>query len=214
MKFFIRFSSIVLILFFFTGCKVELYSDLSEEEANQMIALLMLRNIDAEKSIIKGSGVTINVEKDDFANAVEVLRQQGLPNKRTENIADLFPPGQLVTSPAQEQAKITYLKEQNIEKMLLSMDGVIIAQVAISESTNVNRREIPPLPLQYLLSMRRVSICKVESQKFVEWSKKSISNLTVENISIVMQMADYRHKQAKFLDKTKNGWNGESTFPG
>ncbi|EJD6367529.1 type III secretion inner membrane ring lipoprotein SctJ [Providencia rettgeri] len=213
MKFFIRFSSIVLILFFLTGCKVELYSDLSEEEANQMIALLMLRNIDAEKSIIKGSGVTINVEKDDFANAVEVLRQQGLPNKRTENIADLFPPGQLVTSPAQEQAKITYLKEQNIEKMLLSMDGVIIAQVAISESTNVNRREIPPPTASIFIKHAPGINMQSREPEIRRMVQKSISNLTVENISIVMQMADYRHKQAKFLDKTKNGWEWRKYLP-
>ncbi len=28
-----------------------------------------------------------------------------------------------------------------------------------------------------------------------------------------MQMADYRHKQAKFLDKTKNGWEWRKYLP-
>ncbi|MGE8357613.1 MAG: EscJ/YscJ/HrcJ family type III secretion inner membrane ring protein, partial [Microvirgula sp.] len=57
----------------------------------------------------------------------------------------LFPSGQLVTSPAQEQAKILYLKEQLLEKMLRGMDGVVSAQVSIAESVGQHRREPPSL---------------------------------------------------------------------
>lgn len=213
MKFSVRFSFIVLVLFCLVGCKIELYSDLTEEEANQMLALLMLRNIDAEKSVIKGSGITINVEKGDFANAVEVLRQQGLPNKRTESIADLFPAGQLVTSPAQEQAKITYLKEQNIEKMLLSMDGIIIAQVAISESPNTNRREIPPPTASIFLKYAPHINMQTKEPEIRRLVQKSISNLKVENISVVMQMADYRFQQAKPKSKATDRFEWKKYVP-
>lgn len=53
----------LLILMSLMGCKVDLYSGLSEDEANQMLALLMLRNVDAEKKIIKEGNVTVRVEK-------------------------------------------------------------------------------------------------------------------------------------------------------
>lgn len=127
------------------GCKVDLYSGLVEDEANQMLALLMLRGIEADKDVAGGGDITIRVDKAQFVNAVEVLRQHGLPGKKTDSMEDLFPSGQLVTSPAQEQAKILYLKEQLLEKMLRGMEGVVSAQVSIAESAGQHRREPPTL---------------------------------------------------------------------
>ncbi|AUH50663.1 EscJ/YscJ/HrcJ family type III secretion inner membrane ring protein [Chromobacterium sp. ATCC 53434] len=186
----------LLILLCLVGCKVDLYSGLSEDEANQMLALLMLRDVDAEKKIIKEGNVAIRVEKEQFTDAVEVLRQHGLPGKRTETMADLFPSGQLVTSPAQEQAKISYLKEQLLEKMLRGMDGVVSAQVSIAESASQNRRE-PPAPsasvfIKYSPGINMQSR-ETDIRRLIH---NGVPNLRSENISVVLQAADYRYRPA------------------
>ncbi|MFL9708850.1 EscJ/YscJ/HrcJ family type III secretion inner membrane ring protein, partial [Aeromonas veronii] len=87
--------------------------------------------IQADKSVEK-EGVTLRVDQDRFVDAVEVLRQNGLPRRRTVTMQDLFPSGQLVSSPEQEEAKLNYLKSQQLEKMLGSMDGVITAEVSVA----------------------------------------------------------------------------------
>lgn len=115
-----------------SGCKSELYSKLDEKEANQMMALLIYNNIPADKRVEK-EGVTLLVERERFVDAVEVLRQNGLPRRKTVTMQELFPSGQLVTSPEQEEAKLNFLKSQQIEKMLGSMDGVINAEVSVAE---------------------------------------------------------------------------------
>jgi type III secretion protein J len=111
-----RYALLAVLALCLTGCKIELYSGLSEADANQMLALLMLRNIDSEKKVVKEDSVTVKVEQSQFVDAVEVLRQNGLPAKPTDSMNEIFPAGQLVTSPVQEQAKINYLKEQLLEK--------------------------------------------------------------------------------------------------
>ncbi|MFX7879231.1 hypothetical protein ABTK13_23455, partial [Acinetobacter baumannii] len=50
------------------GCKMTLYSNVGEAEANQMLALLMLRHIPAEKVVEKGGTVTLRVDKGEFIN--------------------------------------------------------------------------------------------------------------------------------------------------
>ena len=118
-----------------TGCKVELYQNLPQSEANQMVALLMLNHIDASSETDAKTGkVTLKIEKDQFINAVELLRQNGYPKAEYVGIEQLFPSGQLVSSPAQEDAKMSYLKEQQLERTLSSMDGVISARVSIAQS--------------------------------------------------------------------------------
>ncbi|WP_305000200.1 hypothetical protein [Arsenophonus endosymbiont of Aleurodicus floccissimus] len=76
------------------------------------------------------------MEKDKFIDAVEILRQNGYPKTQYVGIEDLFPAGQLVSSPAQEEAKMRYLKEQQLERTLSSMDGVISACVSIAQANN------------------------------------------------------------------------------
>ncbi|CAI1197537.1 type III secretion system inner membrane ring lipoprotein SctJ [Serratia quinivorans] len=201
----IRYVGVLLLALCLTGCKAELYSGLSEEEANQMLALLMVRGIDSEKRVIKEGNVTLNVDKERFADAVEILRQQGLPSKRTETIADLFPSGQLVTSPAQEQAKINYLKEQTLEKMLRGMEGVINAQVAIAESISNNRRETPQPSASVFIKYTpgvNMNSRETEIRRLIQ---KGVPNLRVENISVVLQATDYRYQRP--VEPEHGGWH-------
>ena len=129
-----RWLTLVLALFL-AGCKVELYQNLPQSEANQMVALLMLNHIEVGSDTDAKTGkVTLKIEKDQFINAIEILRQNGYPKADYVGIEQLFPSGQLVSSPAQEEAKMSYLKEQQLEQTLSSMDGVISARVSIAQN--------------------------------------------------------------------------------
>lgn len=193
-----------------TACKIDLYKDLSEAEANQMLALLILHQIDADKQSAKGDQVTVRVDKTQFVNAVEWLRQNGLPRKTVATMNDLFPAGQLVTSPAQEQAKITYLKEQQLEKMLRSIEGVIYAQVSIAQNSSPNRHETPTpaasVFIQYSpehnLANREISI--------IGLIKNGVPNLQAENISLVLQPTDFRYLPTlAHTSSQPSGWLGQ-----
>jgi type III secretion protein J len=143
--------------------------------------------------MLKGDTATILVDEGQFVNAVELLRQNGLPRKSPVTVEDLFPAGQLVTSPAQEQAKITYLKEQELDNMLRSMDGVIEAHVAIAESPAQNRYD-PPTPSASVFIKfspdRNLESSETEIRNLV---LKGVPGLSPANISVVMQRADYRY---------------------
>ncbi len=158
-----------------------------------MLALLLLRHIDSEKKIAKGDMATILVDKAQFVNAIELLRQNGLPRERTVTVQDLFPSGQLVTSPAQEQAKIVYLKEQALANMLRGIDGVIDAEVAIAESPSPNRYD-PPIPSASVFIKyspdRNLESRETDIRTLV---LKGVPGLSPANISVVMQRADYRY---------------------
>lgn len=212
----LRLGSIGVLVLMLTGCKVELYSELSETDANQMLALLLLRNIDAGKEITKGGLVTIKVEKTQFINAVELLRQEGLPRKKIATLEDLFPSGQLVTSPVQEHAKILYLKEQQLEKMLQAMDGVIIAQVSIGEGLSQNPREVPKTSASAFIkySPERNLLNRETAIKSLIFN--SVPNLLIENISIVLQAADYRYQplpESQASTDTSNTWLDHNRLP-
>lgn len=191
-----RLACLALIAALLGGCKMELYGNLPEAEANRMLALLMLRRIDAEKETTKGDTATILVDRSQFVDAVELLRQNGLPSRHLATIEDLFPPGQLVTSPAQEQAKITFLKEQQLQRMLLSMDGVIEAQVAIAETPATGRYD-PPIPsASVFIKYSPDRNLEARLAQIRELVVKGVPGLQPENVTVVMQRTDYEYLSA------------------
>ncbi|MFM2591228.1 type III secretion system inner membrane ring lipoprotein SctJ [Vibrio sp. TBV020] len=124
------------------GCKEEMYSNLSETEANQMLTILLNNNIHADKKIIKGQAVTLRVEQSQFANAVELLKQSGYPRQRFATVEQLFPQDGLVATPTQEKARFEYALSQSLAETLTQFDGVISARVhlVIPEKTRVRTK--------------------------------------------------------------------------
>ncbi|EGL4787650.1 type III secretion system LEE inner membrane ring protein EscJ, partial [Escherichia coli] len=93
------------------ACKEQLYTGLTEKEANQMQALLLSNDVNVSKEMDKSGNMTLSVEKEDFVRAITILNNNGFPKKKFADIEVIFPPSQLVASPSQENAKINYLKE-------------------------------------------------------------------------------------------------------
>ncbi|WGO83952.1 type III secretion system inner membrane ring lipoprotein SctJ [Arsenophonus apicola] len=204
---YLKYLCLILVLFL-TGCKVELYRNLPQDEANQMVALLMLNHIDVNSEIDSKTGkVTLQIEKDKFIDAVEILRQNGYPKTQYVGIEDLFPAGQLVSSPAQEEAKMRYLKEQQLERTLSSMDGVISARVSIAQADNSEGNIDNSTPEKsvavYIKYSPEVNMSGVEAQ-IRNLIKNAISGLQSDKISLFLQPAEFRYQPQKI--QTNQQW--------
>lgn len=80
------FSSLVLCLLL-AGCdeRTALHSHLSEQDANEVIAELANKNVEASKQIDK-DGLTVLVEPADMNSAVQVLEAAGLPRRSRSSL--------------------------------------------------------------------------------------------------------------------------------
>ncbi|MDM8359422.1 type III secretion system inner membrane ring lipoprotein SctJ [Pandoraea communis] len=184
------------LVFALAGCKVELHRALSETEANQMLALLLVSGLQADKRA-DANGMTVRIERGDFVRGVEVLRQNGLPRQKRASIEDVFPSGQLVSSPVQEQAKLTYLKEQRLERMLAALDGVMVAEVSIAQVPvdSAGRSTLPPGVAVFVKYSPEVNMTQrmTDIRSLVH---DSVPGVSPERISIVLQPSDYRLPRA------------------
>lgn len=186
--------AILLAMLLLSGCKVDLYSNLSEADANQMLALLMSNQIEARKNADKSGGLTLQVEQSDFVKAVEVLRQNGFPRRVYRSVDELFPSGQLVTSPGQEKAKIQFLREQSLERMLGNIEGVIEANVVIAEPENdsgVREKSVEPSASVLVKHSPGVNL-KAFTAQLKNLVLNALPGVKRERISLVIQSADYR----------------------
>ncbi|ARP85655.1 type III secretion system inner membrane ring lipoprotein SctJ [Bordetella genomosp. 9] len=122
----------VLVLVVLAGCspRVELFSETTDAEANEMLAALLQSNIRAVKEI-KKTGVVLTVPEADVGRALQALRQRGLPRERYEGMGKIFHKDGMISSPLEERVRYVYALSQELENTLSKLDGVLVARVHV-----------------------------------------------------------------------------------
>ncbi|MGF1548157.1 MAG: type III secretion system inner membrane ring lipoprotein SctJ [Thiotrichales bacterium] len=181
-----------LILAFLAGCKTALYANLNEQEANEMMSHLMRNGIRTEKIGDKKSGLyALNVDQSQFANAVEILKNLGLPKERFVKVDDLFKKEGLISSPLEERVRYIYALSQDVQETLAKIDGVLTARVhvVLPQNDPFDTKVKPSAAsvfIKYLPDSQLEDI-KSEIKLIVE---KSIEGLSYDKVSVIMLPAN------------------------
>ncbi len=111
------------------GCSnQELYSHLSERQANEMVAVLRSVGIEAEKQSQEG-GFSVLTGAGDFSQAVRTLSAQGYPHETFDSMGKVFKREGFVSSPLEERARLVHATSQEISNTIANIDGVVTARV-------------------------------------------------------------------------------------
>ena len=126
-----RWLAALVLLLALAGCKVALYSNLKEQEANEIVAALSAEGIGAAKTKLEGSNWQVEVEEDRLSQALDVLRVQGLPAERYVSMGEVFQKQGLVSTPSEERMRYIYAISQELSQTLRNVDGVVSARVHV-----------------------------------------------------------------------------------
>ncbi len=119
------------LLLSLAGCKADLYTKVQEREANEMLALLLSRGVDAVRVIAKDGTSTIQVEEKQLAFSIDLLNEQGLPRQPFKNLGEIFKGSGLVASPVEERARYVYALSEELSRTINDIDGVLSARVHV-----------------------------------------------------------------------------------
>ena len=137
------FAAIVVLLL--AACETELYTGLSEREANEIVAVLMNAGIPAEKTFDRDDTLSVVVDQDRFAEAVSILNARGLPRQTFDSIGDIFEKEGLISSPTEERARFIYALSQELSRTVAEIDGVLSARIhVVLPENDAFRRDVRP----------------------------------------------------------------------
>lgn len=114
-----------------TGCDAELNKGLSENDANEVLAVLLANGIQASKEDSGKTGFTVTVPSDDVLRAITLLKQTGLPRESPVTIGKVFEKSGIMSSPFEERVRYIYALGESVANTLDQIDGVVTARVHI-----------------------------------------------------------------------------------
>ncbi len=179
-----------LMLTLLAGCKEILYSDLPERQANEMLAILQANGIGSDKKSGKGGTVTLRVEKKRFADAVQLLRDQGYPREEFTDLGRLFPQEGLISSPEEERIRYVYGLSQEVAETLTHIDGVITARVHVvlpqREVDRLERSESLPTSAAVFIKHRPGADLQVLIPRIKQLVQNSVAGLPYDKIAVAL----------------------------
>lgn len=182
---------VLLVLLFLTGCNSKaLYSRLSEQEANEMVALLYNAGIEAKKTSSKDDTFAVSTAQQHFARAVGLLRSNGYPRNGFVSLGEVFKKEGFVSSPLEERARLNYAQSQELTKTIESIDGVVMARVhlAVPEADPLSE-EIQPSSASVFIKHRRGVDFSEHVGQIKAMVVNSVEGLPYENVTVALFLA-------------------------
>jgi type III secretion protein J len=182
-----RWLAALAMLFVLAGCKVALYSNLNEQESNEIVAALSAEGIAASKSRVEGNNWQVAVEEGRLGAALDVLRVQGLPQERFATMGEVFQKQGLVSTPSEERMRYIYAMSQELSQTLRNVDGVVAARVHVVIPANdpLSDRIRPSSAAVFIKHRPDVDI-RLLGPTIKEMVAHSIEGLTHDQVSLSM----------------------------
>lgn len=172
------------------GSKVDLMANISEADANEVLAALSNAGIVATKVSGKEGLVAVRTEADAVGRAVDLLRSKGLPRERYAGMGDVFKKEGLISSPTEERARYIYALTQELRGTIALIDGVLAARVhvVLPERGVAGDTALPSSAAVFVKYQEGYYVAAVQPQirKLVV---NSIPGLTPDKVSIVLVAA-------------------------
>jgi len=178
--------ALALMVLALQACSVDLYTNLDEREANEMVAILISKGIPASRVLQKDGKLTVTVDEDQFAQAVSALNAAGLPKEKFATLGTVFKQEGLVASPVQERAQMIYALSEELSRTVSEIDGVLSARVhvVLPDNDPLQRNAIPASASVFIRHEADLDVNPL-IPRIKTLVANSISGLSYEKVSVV-----------------------------
>lgn len=125
-------AAVALVGVMLVACKDDLYSGLSQRDANEMMAVLAGVGIPASREVSENGTYVLRVEKDQFPAAIKSLSEHGYPRDKFRTVGELFPGTSMIVSPFEQRTRYIFGLNQELSQTISEFEGVVNARVHVA----------------------------------------------------------------------------------
>lgn len=180
------------VLLLLTACgQQQLYTGLSEGEANELISALQTADIGVDK-VDQGKGLwAVEVAEGDFPRAVAVLKAQGLPRPKYDNLGTVFKKSGFGDNTTEAQARYVHARQQELMQALRKIDGVVDTNVELSIPAKDRFAEQQTQPsASVLVKYRPDTNLQSRAADIKALVANAVEGLPYDRVNVVMFRAD------------------------
>lgn len=138
--------AVVIIALTLVACSQVINQGLSEEQANEILVVLERNGIQASKAQQEGGetvAFNISVPKRDAARAMQILRENDLPQQQAKGFNEVFAKTSLIPTAMEEKAMYLQAVCGELAKTIEAINGVVDARVhVVLPETDVLKQEL------------------------------------------------------------------------
>jgi type III secretion protein J len=167
-----------------------LYSELDEQQANEMLAVLVGAGVDANK-LRSDKGWSLEVDRSDLPQAMAVLKAEGFPRERYDSLGQVFRKEGFVSTPLEERARLLYALSQELSRTVSAIDGVVVARVhlAIPERRPLSE-EKPLSSASVFIKYKRGSQVVNKTAAIKALIVNSVEGLPYDNVTVTFFVSE------------------------
>ncbi|MBI2341927.1 MAG: hypothetical protein HYU98_04260, partial [Deltaproteobacteria bacterium] len=187
---------VISAVFLLLGCsKVELYHDLSEEEANDMLVVLQQDGINAEKiKEVRQNEIywTIKIDPKRLIDARRLLVEHNLPRKKELGLSGVYQEKGLIPTPDEQKARYLLALKGEIINSLLKIPEVIDADVVLNipspeEFASPDAKEKRPTASVIIKAKPTDSVQETLSEsRMQQFVANTVENLNPRDVSVII----------------------------
>jgi type III secretion protein J len=174
-----------------SACETELYNNLDQRQANEIVATLQQRGIPAQRVAVKGGTYTVVVDKGRFAESITILKDAGLPRQEFQTMGQVFKKDGLVSSPTQERAQMIFALSQELSGTVSEIDGVLSARVhlVLPENDPLRQQLVPSSASVFIRHRSNAPVGNLVPQVKMLVAN-GVAGLSYDKVSVVLVPVD------------------------
>lgn len=193
-----RWCLIVSASLLLCACRTDLLTQVSENDANEVLDALYSAGIDAGKVPAGDKMFTVQVAEARMGDALRVIQERGLPRPRHSDLGVLFKKEGLVSTPSEERVRFIYGVAQQLSATLTQIPGVLYASVQpVMPANDPLADKVKPASASVLIKHDPNANVEALRPAIKDHVMRSIEGLNHDNISLTLVAADPPQRVAR-----------------
>jgi len=188
---------IVLVAFALSACnRVELYGNLSEDDANEILVLLSENDIRTQKKKETRQNevfYSILVSSDDVAKARSLLVQHNLPRRRQLGLTGVYKEKGLIPTPDEQKARFLLALKGELINSLAKIPDVVDADVVLNVPTadefadaELKKQKRPTASVVLKVKPEAVTNRTVTEAKVQQFVANGVEGLNPRDVTVII----------------------------